>query len=92
MCVICLSLHGFNSSVQPYILINGGGGARFNLKCCFTYSFFPVRIKWPSGNVYTGKLLYRNFISPAFDLAFLSVKVKESDRPSTLQTSKVKEG
>ncbi|XP_048780695.2 peroxisomal leader peptide-processing protease-like isoform X2 [Ostrea edulis] len=55
-------------------------------------NYSPVRIKWPSGNVYTGKLLYRNFISPAFDLAFLSVKVKESDRPSTLQTSKVKEG
>lgn len=55
-------------------------------------SYSSARIKWPSGNVYTGKLLYRNVSSPAFDLALLSVKVKPSDLPSTLQTAKVEEG
>lgn len=51
-----------------------------------------ARIKWPSGNVYSGKLLYRNVSSPAFDLALLSVKVRPSGLPSTPQTAQVEEG
>lgn len=55
-------------------------------------SLSAVRIKWPSGNVYSGKLLYRNVSSPAFDLALLSVKVRPSDLPSIPQTALVEEG
>ncbi|XP_061181475.1 peroxisomal leader peptide-processing protease-like [Saccostrea echinata] len=89
----------------PMISVRGSWGSGFTvgihgdevilLTCSHVVkdcSHTPAKIKWPSGNVYSGKLLYRNFTSPAFDLALLSVKVNAADLPSTLKTSKVEEG